>query len=416
MTTKPIPAFYCCYLLRSIEKPGSLYIGSTPNPLRRLGQHNGGRKKGGAARTSKEGFRPWEMTVIVTGFPSKIAALQFEWAWHNPHITKKIAKEERISMPVFEISNPKRPKRPRASLEKHLSNLDLLLRVPSFARWPLQLRFFSEKVYGEWQKSIEKKNSGLSTGIKVVLDFKQPKHINEHDENSMSSHAKGKRKRAMLGKGGVEGLDVGYDHLKSHVQKSTSFLAKEKLITCAICRESMGLSLKMALVCPKEACRAVHHMNCLAARFLHDRCDVQSAVPVSGTCPGCQAELQWIDLVKEMSLRMRGGKELDRLMKKPRGRQLEASKADALLTSGLNDNSVQADGLEDNHMDPVVAEKDDSLPDDWFYQEDDDMIFITSTGSGVSDKVKIPSPRKPISTPPRLKAVIEDSEWSDAEL
>jgi len=80
--TKPIPALYTVYILRSAVRHASLYIGSTPNPPRRLSQHNGD-VKGGATRTSKGNLRPWEMVGLVAGFPSMVAALKFEYVLYR---------------------------------------------------------------------------------------------------------------------------------------------------------------------------------------------------------------------------------------------------------------------------------------------------------------------------------------------
>lgn len=75
--SKPIPALYVVYVLRSTVSLSSLYIGSTPNPPRRLKQHNG-TAKGGAVRTAKSHLRPWEMVAVISGFPSMVGALKFE--------------------------------------------------------------------------------------------------------------------------------------------------------------------------------------------------------------------------------------------------------------------------------------------------------------------------------------------------
>ncbi|KAG0325667.1 hypothetical protein BGZ99_000315 [Dissophora globulifera] len=56
--TDPLERFYCCYLLASTvpRYKNHGYVGSTPDPIKRLRQHNGDLTQG-AKKTSKK--RPW---------------------------------------------------------------------------------------------------------------------------------------------------------------------------------------------------------------------------------------------------------------------------------------------------------------------------------------------------------------------
>ncbi|MAU36307.1 MAG: hypothetical protein CMD14_02920 [Flavobacteriales bacterium] len=54
------------------------YAGVSPDPERRLRQHNG-EISGGAKYTTSKG-KGWKHVCLVEGFRNKIEALQFEWA------------------------------------------------------------------------------------------------------------------------------------------------------------------------------------------------------------------------------------------------------------------------------------------------------------------------------------------------
>ncbi|MCJ1394127.1 Slx4p interacting protein [Xylographa bjoerkii] len=452
MDVRPIPALYCCYLLRSKDYHSSLYVGSTPNPSRRLAQHNGD-SKGGAIRTANAKLRPWKMVCIVAGFSSNIAALQFDasglgiimrlagpdvssmsnidtseqWAWQNSHLTRRITDEQRITVckSISRVSKSgrvrQRPARPRMSLRDKLSNLHLLLGVPSFARWPLDVHFFSDDVYQNWTRCSEKASSKLRSEIMISLDF-QGQETEEALPNSTGASERLRSKP--LQEGGREALDPSYASYQTHLDKSLFVLAGGEPVHCVVCGKGVHTPCSMALVCPNDECRAVSHVVCLASTFLRNEAQ-RNILPIHGYCPSCKSQLQWTRLVTEMSLRIRGSKEITRLKNKPRKVKTKDSNGDT--TPGLS--SMAEDDIDDdmNGLDQMDEDGGQSMADIvdeplidearyYFPSDMDDAISVTSVVSDTSHFSEPESPERSNLPASRLETIIEDSDWDAAEV
>ncbi|KAI0532339.1 hypothetical protein GGR58DRAFT_490648 [Xylaria digitata] len=303
---KPIPPLYTVYILRSTVRHASLYIGSTPNPPRRLKQHNG-EVKGGAARTSRHTLRPWEMVGLVSGFPGMVAALKFEWALNNPHISLHIPTDSRITVSTQRKRNGY-PRRPPHNVKSIISNVHLLLRVPSFARWPLKLHFFDSEVHEVWAKYCDAASESLRKTIPVCTDFAPD-----------PSPADGSTSTEDSSPWGIHALPLDYAPMKNYVEKTQSLYTFEREGACVICSENLAHEEGLYATCSNALCEGTGHISCWSRHLLGS--NPEDILPISGSCPKCGGEVIWGDMMKEMSLRLRGQKEIDKLLKKPRKRK-----------------------------------------------------------------------------------------------
>ncbi|KAL7473086.1 hypothetical protein ACHAXS_013489 [Conticribra weissflogii] len=152
-----------CYLLRSLhpDHPLKSYIGFCTYPPRRLRQHNGILKNGGANRTKRSG-RPWTFVTIIHGFTDKITALQFEWAWQNVHKSKSFRE-------AVGCDKLAKKMRRRLGVKARLEELRILLRecLP-FCLYSLVVYFPEEKYRDIF--------------CRLVLEATKRKRIEEHEE------------------------------------------------------------------------------------------------------------------------------------------------------------------------------------------------------------------------------------------
>ncbi|KAK7910744.1 Structure-specific endonuclease subunit SLX1 [Apiospora marii] len=320
--SKPLPALYAVYVLRSTVRHASFYIGSTPHPPRRLNQHNGV-AKGGAARTSRNSLRPWEMVAVVSGFPSKIAALKFEWALANPHLSLHIPSSARITVATQKKRNG-HPKRPPYSLTSVISNLHLLLRVPSFLRWPLKLHFFNRDVHKAWLKWCSTATDKLRDTMPIITDFEPVVGTEVAGNTEPRTQIEGEEEAAPPPPAwGIHALPLDYAPMRDIVTKTESIFSFEREGNCVVCDEHLPTGEGVYAACTNTGCEGVGHVSCWSSYLLGSG-PTDDVLPISGRCPQCDGSVTWGEMMTEMTLRMHGRKEVEKLLKKPRKKRAPA--------------------------------------------------------------------------------------------
>lgn len=333
--------------------------------------------------------------------PSRHCALSFNvfssdkpnrWAWQNTHITRHIASDDRINrtskkQQTIARASPKssrrrRPPRPRLCLTDRLANLHLLLRARSFERWPLKVTFYAEDVYRVWTRWIGQHlelqgGNGLREGLWVGMaeDMMAPKKGTIIPTPEPAPDADVPK--------GIHALDVTHAPLKPQLEKSKTLLSTHQ--TCTLCSSAIPSSGASTLICPSPSCSNVSHLTCLATHFLatepkstatNSKDSIPSLLPTTGTCPTCSTPLHWHPLVQELSLRMRGAKEVQALFKVPRSRK---RKSDEQAVAG----AVEDEGAEESELE---LQDEDVDGDGWHH--------LSDSGSEVEEAPVVPSPVK----------------------
>lgn len=190
------------------------------------------------------------------------------------------------------------PKRPVHSVKSIMSNIHLLTGVPSFARWPLNVHFLAREAYTAWQSRIQATQAPCRDGLQILTDFTQGR-----DVGGASSAV-----------GGIHALPLDYSPLTEYVMKANEVVTFEQEGKCIHCAEELESGRGLHGMCPNSECKAMGHLDCWSKHALSGE-DTMHIIPDRCSCPACGGPVRWGDMVKELSLRVRGSKDVQKLAK-----------------------------------------------------------------------------------------------------
>jgi structure-specific endonuclease subunit SLX1 len=214
-----------------------------------------------------------------------------------------------------------RPRRPQKSVASVVSNLHLLLHVPSFARWPLRVHFFERAVYAAWGKWCATVSEPVRDSLGVVVDFGGggEEAVVVAKEREGPGLEPGPEPEPC----GIHALPLDYEPIQEYVAKGQEIFEFERQGNCVVCHEEMSTGEGLHALCSNEGCDGVGHLACWGRRLLRNSDgdkDGADIVPVQGQCPKCHGRVLWGDMMRELTLRTRGAKDVEKLLNRKRQR------------------------------------------------------------------------------------------------
>jgi structure-specific endonuclease subunit SLX1 len=194
-----------------------------------------------------------------------------------------------------------------------MANIHLLLRVPSFLRWPLNLHFFAPAAHSAWLATCDVATEPLRSDLKIATDFGP----NGTKSAKSAAAEEGSEPEAW----GIHSLPLDYTPMKEYAEKTRSIISFEREGKCVVCKEELDHGAGLHVVCSNGSCEGVGHLTCWSRHLLAQEGDGEAMMPTHGRCPSCQGAVKWSDMMKELTLRERSPKEVDKLLKTKPQRQ-----------------------------------------------------------------------------------------------
>jgi len=250
----------------------------------------------------------------------------------------------------------------------------------------------------------------LHPSLAIVTDFTTTTISTAPDANDQAESSAKPRPLKQISQNGIYALDLDYKPITAYVQKLDGILRTDPAPHCTICSSGIESATAAILVCPIDSCHMTSHLKCLANHFLGQGPKGDLILPIQGQCPQCQSQLQWSELVRELSLRTRGPGLVQKLLK-PKTRRGKGATTDVY-------DDEDDDDPEDEEDELVYQEHDDNgdaigLPgpnDDSDHSDSslDVPLSVKVNHRSQTDRVG-KSPAKVIAT------MIPNSEWDDIE-